>query len=382
MKYRKIVIVIALVAGLVFPATSVALVHEATGSVSFSDSDPSFSSNLSDQLTVSIDNIFAQSGKTYYAWLSSDDQSSFLALGEIVLDGAGGGSLTHTSPTGDNLINGYNGFWVSLESESAVPTVPDAGSIVMSDVILQGSMDHIRHVMSAWSPAPDGKGLAVGSREQTDIALTHANLSVDSTNLADVQSHAHHVINIVEGSAGDNYDASFGDPGDGFGVLKYAADADKHSGFASAAEGASANVALHSVHVEDTSTNVVNWATQARDKALEALATTNEATARAAMVEAQSLLDSALNGKDGSNAPVTDGGGARTAYQHGQLMAGYSPVFNVQPPSVADTTIPEDVQPPSVGDTTIPPVVQMGLIASLLLVSMGALLLIRRRAEG
>ena len=40
-----------------------------------------------------------------------------------------------------------------------------------------------------------------------------------------------------------------------------------------------------------------------------------------------------------------------------------------------------NVQPPSVGDTTIPAVVQMGLIASLLLVSMGALLLIRRRAE-
>ena len=235
-------------------------------------------------------------------------------------------------------------------------------------------MAHIRHVMSAWKPADDDKGLAVGSREQTNIALTHANLSVNSASLADIQNHAHHVINIVEGSSGDNYDVSFGDPGDGFGVLKYAADANKHSGFAAGADGASGNVALHSVHVQDTSSNVVTWATQARDKALEALATTDVATAKAAMVEAQGLLDSALNGKDGSNAPVIDGGGAKTAYQHGQLMAGYSPVFGTTPPSGLQ------VAAPATGDTTVGVVVKMGLIAALILVSMGGLLFIRRRA--
>ena len=149
MKYRKIVLVVALFASLVFPGTSLARVHTATGSVSFSDSDPSFSTNLSDQLTVSISDIFADTGKNYYAWLSSDDQSSFLALGTIELDGSGGGTLTYTSPTGENLIDGYNGFWVSSESADAVSTQPDGDSIKMSDVIVPGSMAHIRHVMSA-----------------------------------------------------------------------------------------------------------------------------------------------------------------------------------------------------------------------------------------
>jgi hypothetical protein len=229
--------------------------------------------------------------------------------------------------------------------------------------------------MSAWNPAADDKGLAVGSREQTNTALTHATLSVNSADLAGIQTHAHHVINIVEGSSGDNYDASFGDPGDGFGVLQYAADANNHSGFAAGVEGASANVALHSVHVQDTSSNVLNWATQARDKALEALATTDMATAKAAIVEAQGLLDSALNGIGGSNAPVIDGGGARTAYQHGQLMAGYSPVFGTTPPSGLQ------VAAPATGDTTVAVVVNMGLIAALVLMSMGGLLLVRRRAD-
>ena len=384
MKYWKIILVVALFASFLLPGTSLARVHTATGSVSFSDSDPSFSTNLSDQVSVSISDIFADTGKNYYGWLSSDDQSSFLALGIIALDGSGGGTLTYTSPTGENLIDSYNGFWVSSESADAVSAQPDADSIKMSDVIIPGAMAHIRHVMSAWAPAADGKGLAVGSREQTDIALTHATLSVDSDSLADIQLHAHHVINIVEGSSGDNYDVSFGDPGDGFGVLQYAADADKHSGFAAGADGASANVALHSVHVEDTSSNVVNWATQARDKSLEALATTVVATADAAMVEAQSLLDWALNGKDGSSAPVIDGGGARIAYQHGQLMAGYSPVFSTAPPSGLQVAVPTAtaVPPaaPTTGDTPVAGVAKMGLIAALMLVSMGGLLLIRRRA--
>jgi hypothetical protein len=312
-------------------------------------------------------------GETYYAWLSSDDQSSFLLLGAVELDGSGGGSLTYTSPNGENLINNYNGFWV--ERTAVVSTQPQEDAIVMSDVILPGSMAHIRHVMSAWAPSTDGKGLAVGSQEQTDIALTHATLSVNSSNLSGIQTHAHHVINIVEGSSGDNYDASFGDPGDGFSVLKYAADAGKHSGFAAAVEGASAGVMLHAVHVQDTSTNVVNWATQARDKALEALTSTTFTSGSAAMVESQKLLDWALNGRGGSSAPVIDGGGARTAYRHGQLMAGYSPVFNTEPPSAIQPQVDPTATllPPTPGDVAPGSDLLIGLlIAAFILIAAGS----------
>ena len=114
---------------LLFPGTILARVHNATGSVSFSDSDPSSSTNLSDQLTVSTSNIFADTGKNYYAWLSSDDQSSFRALGTIELDGPGGGTLTYTSPTGNNLIDGYDGFWVSSRSADASAEDPSSSSI-------------------------------------------------------------------------------------------------------------------------------------------------------------------------------------------------------------------------------------------------------------
>ena len=105
----------------------------------------------------------------------------------------------------------------------------------MSDVVPAGSMAHIRHVISAWAPAAGGKGLAVGPRSRLSIAPIHATL-------ANVQAHARYVVYIVEGSSEANYDASLGDPGDGSGMLNYAADADKHSGFAAGVDGGSAYV--------------------------------------------------------------------------------------------------------------------------------------------
>ena len=122
MKYWKIVLVVSLFASILFPGTALARVHNATGSAKFSDSDPSFSTNLSDQLTVSISDIFADAGKNYYAWLSSDDQSSFLALGILELDGSGGGSLTYTSPTGQTLIDGYIGSCASSGTAASAST--------------------------------------------------------------------------------------------------------------------------------------------------------------------------------------------------------------------------------------------------------------------
>ena len=158
-------------------------------------------------------------------------------------------------------------------------------------------------------------------------------------------------------------------------MLHYAADAIKQSGLAAQAAGASANVALHGQYVRDTSSNVVNWVTQARDKALEALANDQVLIANGAMLGVEGLLDWALNGKDGSDAPVIDGGGARAAYKHGQLMAGYQLAFSTTPPSGLQ------VAPPATGDTYAGVAAKMGLIAALILLTGGALLLIRRRPD-
>jgi len=71
------------------------------------------------------------------------------------------------------------------------------------------------------------KGIAVGLREQAWLAFVHARLAVQSKKLSDVQLHAEHVVNIIEGVGGPNYgdldkNGTADNPGDGFGVLNYA----------------------------------------------------------------------------------------------------------------------------------------------------------------
>lgn len=60
---------------------------------------------------------------------------------------------------------------------------------------------------------------------QIRVAITHATFSLDQNQLGPRQTHAHHVVNILQGAAGPNFDASKGNPGDGHGALNYAAEA-------------------------------------------------------------------------------------------------------------------------------------------------------------
>lgn len=51
------------------------------------------------------------------------------------------------------------------------------------------------------------------------IALQHATLAVDATELPQVRQHLQHVLNCLEGKGGSEYRASAGDPCNGSGAL-------------------------------------------------------------------------------------------------------------------------------------------------------------------
>lgn len=53
-------------------------------------------------------------------------------------------------------------------------------------------------------------------------AIDHGNFSLGSGDLNSRQLHAHHVVNIIEGEDGPNFDASKGNPGNGYGAINYA----------------------------------------------------------------------------------------------------------------------------------------------------------------
>ena len=103
---------------------------------------------------------------------------------------------------------------------------------------------------------------------------------------------------------------------------------------------ASAYVKLHAVHVIDTANNVIDWATQARDKALALAKATDIATATPLATDMAKFADLAYKGN--STKPVKGEGGAMTTYEHAQNMATFvvSTAAPATAPAAATTTAP------------------------------------------
>ena len=57
--------------------------------------------------------------------------------------------------------------------------------------------------------------------EQLNLALEQAVYAHVRFPLEDLKSHAHAVLNVLEGRRGSDYDPSYRDPGDGIGVVNY-----------------------------------------------------------------------------------------------------------------------------------------------------------------
>ena len=90
-----------------------------------------------------------------------------------------------------------------------------------SDVIAYG--DSTPLVISNWINQLVGLGGPARSiNEQAQLARQHAGFAAEADSLDQWKAHAQHVINLVEGSSGPNYNAEGGDPGDGVGVLGHA----------------------------------------------------------------------------------------------------------------------------------------------------------------
>ena len=337
--------------------------------------------NLSDQIQISLTNLAPLGAdKAYEGWLISDDGSEKLSVGVFTLDTDGNVSQTFIDPNGVNLFSKYDKFVVMVEP------VPDSdpgpsGVVSHSHQIPAGGILHIRHLRFSWPGNPvyavgphQGipKGIAVGLQEQTGALLHHATLSVDSTTLASVQLHACHVVNIAEGADGPDFDSTCGNPGDGFGVLNYAADTAVHAGLALRDAPGDPNIATFEPDVTASANNVADWAGQARDNALLALGTNNESAARAFMLNAQTLARRTLQGfdadSDGTIEPITGEGGALQACIGVQNMGGYTPTVVTAPPQL-----------PKTGDTSLGLTALIALLAGVTLLSGGGYLYLRTR---
>jgi hypothetical protein len=414
MSRSKLIVLISLVALMAVPVGQ-ALAQPAVpvGTAMISDD-----AALSDSITYALtDTSPPAAGKEYVGWLvmspDPSDQGPRLSTGPMTR--SADGSISHTFDstsdryTGKNLIHNYAMVVVTEEDEGLDPDEPGPDT-AYSYTIDAGALAHIRHLVSDWPPGSD-VGILTNLKTQLGVALRHANLAKDcaADDIDCVKLHVHHVINIIEGADGPNYDASFGDPGDGIGVLTHAGDR-KHAGFATGEVSGDALVNAHADLVDMWGKNAEDRTTGARDQALSILTKTS----RSEIVDlilgpgANSVitnLDVALNGNKRT-------GGAVQAYMEGQLMATYSlasggPSIQLAPtptpeptatptpeptatPSPTPTRIPPTITPtpqpeglesllPSVGDNAVPGIAQAVLIGSAVLLFAGGLVILSTR---
>ena len=333
---------------------------------------------LSSAATISLTDVpDPPAGTVYEGWFITDDG---------VKDSTGilqvtSGSINQVLTADDavqNLFGAYNKFVITIEP------VPDpdpgpSGVVAYAREIPAGGLAHIRHLLHSWAPNPAygtrlvigpavdsadvgiPKGIVVGLREQTEVALLHARLSQDRgaagvlSGSNSVQQHACHVVNIIVGSEGADFDASCGNPGDGFGVLNYAVEAAKHSGFAALSAPGDPTIARFDAVVTATAKQIYDRdagtgvAIQALEQALLAKGSSSLLTANLFINNAEGLL---------SNATET---GAVTLAWATYIAAQDMGTFTI-------------VEPPSVGERLIPQMAQWALMAGIVMLLLGIVL--------
>ena len=358
--------------GLVSAQQAVTISVEETlgGAVTWRDA-----SALSDSSVIALTGVpQPATGTKYYGWLISTDGATQTNVGELSVSTAGVIDLTYTAADGANLLATYNTFAISSNDTAPTP-------VLYSDFVPTGAFTHVGHLLVSLPPNPDGKGIVVGLRQQVQAALDHANLANNSTTLAAKQLHLKHVINIIGGSTGANYDASAGDPGDGYGALKYAADAIVHAGLAKNGAPGNTTVATYADGMIASANNVITAATAAWNNAVLGVAQTAEGLfLDLSLTNAVANMTKAVDGTDdnGDGVPGNTAaeGGSKRAYWEAQDIAKLVLVKGAALP-VPIVTEPEL---PSTGDVNAGSAALGVLLAGMALLFAGALLLRRRGA--
>jgi hypothetical protein len=196
-------------------------------------------------------------------------------------------------------------------SRTAIPNLP-AGPV----------FTHVGHVVNGFSDTPKGEGLLAVAENDAGVAAMHAQLAArQPTNLDYMKLHAGHVLNALDPTI-----VPMG-PGSGYGVKKAAMGVAMHIELAAKAQGASANVQMHSTHVATAARNTVTRADSLITIAKKVQASTDAAAAAALVNQMIPLAQQLMAGADTNN----DGrvgweeGGLATAEEHVKLMVAGEP---------------------------------------------------------
>lgn len=314
-------------------------------------------------------------GAVYQGWLIGADGEFVLNVGRIPV-GADGTvqTLFAPEPASQNLLERYDAFAITLESDQETPVAPSA-PVAFSGRLPAAALTHLRHILLAFPDTPDKIGLGLGLLAQAEELLRHAQFqqaALDQKDLAGVKRHAEHLVNIVEGNQGANFgdlnqDGQVQNPGDGYGLLEngaqkgYISGTQQHALLAAQATDATDNIKLHAESVQITAENARGWTQELGKTELDIVKAGDLATADPLVRTALKLADRIVNGFD-ANAneqiePIPGEGAVLTGYQHAQLMAGIPLAPGGAVPAGAP---PATVPPPTA--TPVPPTVAPGQV--------------------
>lgn len=332
------------------------------GSVKFRDG-----AQNSDSLVIELNSVDQPAaGTAYHGWLIAGDGSKVnIGVLNVTDDDytAGQISQAYTDPNGNNLLETYSTFAITLEPNPD-DDAATAGPFVYSGSISTAVFRHVGHLVVSWPQNPDSAGILVGLRNQVKQALAHAALAESSSSLADKQSQLHHVLNIIEGSSGANYDASYATDGDSVGILSYAEDAITHANLAKTDGAGTTTVTTSADAVVTAANSLVSEVTLARDQAVTALAETTDGLVLTVLM---SNVTHKLTAADSD---------ADAAYGSAQDIAQLT--LSKGDPTPEPTPTPE---PPAAGDISLGGPVLAVLLTGMVLAFGGVMLMVRRRVS-
>ena len=392
MPRSKFLLVLALLLLLAVPTTVVVAQMSALGEGTATVFDDA---GMSDGLKVSLTGASAPaSGKEYAVWLTDAKQTALLRVGTLDVGDDGSASLTFDSGSdgynGDNLLDTYVGWAISIEDAGSSPDRP-ANQGEVSEVFDEYMVGQMRTLVMSMSDL----------KAQLEVASMHAGLAAESETIEDVKSHAQHVVNVIEGSDGANYGDGGGDPGDGAGALGHVDTAKAAASMVGASGEDGSTRAMYASKAHTSATNAAMYAMMARDAALSALAQDDVDLAKIFVGPGGktviSLLEAASNGFDANgDTEIGEGeGGAMQGYTEAQMTvswtarAGGLPALPTPTPMPTATPTPTPLPPqptapglPGVGDNTASPVVLLAIIvAAAALLTVGGAMSIRDRTR-
>jgi hypothetical protein len=239
-----------------------------------------------DLFTLQLSGLSAPTGdQVYRAWLLSDD-NAVIDLGTLNVNPDGSAALEWNSPNGENLLSRYSRVQITLEpaAGSATPT----GEVVAAGELQDEALTNARRlfVKNDGEPTtPLNTAYALGLGAQSDVAIQHVQNAVNAAAigaLPEMRMHLEHVVNILEGAAGPRFSDYDGNgtaenPGDGFGVIGYAAQI--------------ADLLQEHETVVTAAADVKTQVAAIQDKALQILKLEDRAAVTAQLAELKTLAD-------------------------------------------------------------------------------------------